>query len=356
MTAAGGLTVVPRAEIGAERWDALARESDDAWLWHVSAFSDALATWEGASDLGFGLVDGDGTLTATMPLTAYAFARARGRLRFATVRSLGGPAVAPAVEGRRRDEVRRAAVDAAAARAAGRRGVELDVALAPLAPALRGDRCPRVNPLVELGFENTLTQTVMIDLRGGADEARAGLRDRARGEIKKAERAGVTVRRADRETDVETYYRLHLDTYDRTGAPPHPRAYFEHIFTRLVPERLAVVFVAERDGTAIAARSFGTCKRGALYWTGAASAEALDVGAGALLQWRAIEELASEDHEWFESGEVFPGASDGKSRGLTLHKTSFGGELYPFYRGRREVPQRAFAALESLRLLRSAFA
>ena len=55
--------------------------------------------------------------------------------------------------------------------------------------------------------------------------------------------------------------------------------------------------------------------------------------------------------EWSETGEAFPAAREGKSQGLTQFKESFGGELYPIYRGRLELDQPLARRLEGVRAL-----
>jgi hypothetical protein len=348
------LVIVARRGVGRERWDAVADASGDAWLWHLDALIGALWTWRGATDLSFGLAAPDGELLGLMPLTAFEERRARGLVRSAHVLSLGGPAVSTGMSDKHRSALRQALVDRAfeLTRAAG--GGTLEVTLPPLAPALRGESCPRINPLLELGFENALTQTWMIDLRSGRDAVLAGIRDRARGELKRAERAGLEVREANRSTDVDIYYDLHLQTYERTGATAHPRKYFERIWSDLVPAGRAVVFFAELEGEVVAARNFATYKRSGLYWTGASNQRGLGLGAGALLQWHALEWMLERNYEWAETGEAFPGTVDPKLQGLSLHKASFGGSLYPLFRGRRDLPTRTLSIVDALSNLRAA--
>ena len=79
---------------------------------------------------------------------------------------------------------------------------------------------------------------------------------------------------------------------------------------------------------------FGIYKKAAFYWTGAAIQSGLDVSANSLLQWTAMQEMILQEIAWYETGEAFPAAVGGKEKGLTDFKQSFGGELYPFYRGR----------------------
>src|SRR5439155_16074801 len=116
--------------------------------------------------------------------------------------------------------------------------------------------CPRVNPLAERGLESVTGQTWILDLRVGRDAVFAGMRDRARGELRKADRSGVTVRAADRPGDADLYYSLHVETYRRTGVTPHPRAYFDYVWRDFVAAGHAAVFFAEQGEEPIAARTF----------------------------------------------------------------------------------------------------
>ena len=70
-----------------------------------------------------------------------------------------------------------------------------------------------------MGCENNLTQTWVVDLRGGREAAWDMMEGRARTAVRKAEKAGVTVREASQE-DLTIYYRLHQETYRRTGVRP----------------------------------------------------------------------------------------------------------------------------------------
>lgn len=349
----GGLATVARAEVAREAWDGLATASDDAWLWHVYDIQEALATWHGATDRSFALVDGDGRPLAIVPLVARSGRRLRGAIKVVDVLSTGGPAVDPEASGRVREKVLEAAVRHAVELGRTLGAGSLEAILSPLAPALRAEHLPRVNPLVQLGFENTLTQTWMVDLRDGPGAVWDGMRTRARTEIRKAEREGVEVRAAA-PGDLDSYYRLHVETYERTGARPHPRGYFERIFSDFVPTGRALILLAELHGEVVAARNFGLCKQAGWYWTGAASKRGLEVGAGSLLHWEGMKRMVEQGCEWSETGEAFPNAADPKSRGLTLHKESFGGELYPLYRGKISLHRRSAEIADALSRLRAA--
>jgi hypothetical protein len=341
------LEAVPREEVGREEWDQFVDRSPDAWLWHRFDLCDALGKWEHSADASFAVRE-DRRLIAVMPLRVISYRRLR-ILDRCDVESLGGPAVAADAGRRLALRAREAAVRLASVRASAPVS-QLRVALPPLAPALRGDSAPAVNPLLALGLENALTQTWMVDLRVGREGLWQGLEGRARTAIRKAQREGVTLRDAlPGQEDLDTYFALHLATCARTGAPPHPRRYFESIWRHFLPQRLARILFAQRNGRVIAARNFAVYKGGVGIWTAAGLDEAGSLGANALLQWEAMRTFADEGVEWSDNGEGFPGASDPKLRGLSQFKQSFGGDLVPFYRGRMDFRSRSLRVLDAVR-------
>ena len=345
--------MVPRNATEPEEWDRFADRSDDAWLWHRWHFCDAIATWPDVTDASFGLRSPDGELVGIFPLRRTEFTRAR-KLRFTRLDSLGGPAVDSGLGPRERKRALKRLTAQLEAIAGGSNDLGVDVALPPLAPRLRGERVPRTNPLIEYGFSNILGQTWIVDLRQGPEAIWSGLKKRARQQVRKAEKAGLQIRAATGDADLETYVRLHRKTYARTGVRAHPHAYFAELWRHFVDPGLARVFFAELDGEVIGAQNFGLYKGATIYWTGASDEQALENGANHLLQWRALEQMANDGIEWAEIGEAFPGTRSGKLQGLSFFKESFGGDLYPYYRGRLETPTRAYRAIEGLKLIRSA--
>jgi lipid II:glycine glycyltransferase (peptidoglycan interpeptide bridge formation enzyme) len=217
----------------------------------------------------------------------------------------------------------------------------LEAALPPLARAQLENRSG-ASPLDPLGFSSISTSTYVLDLRRDETELLAGFRQAVRRAIRMAEKEGVQIRPADRPEDAETYYRLHCETYERTGATPHPAAYFKGIFEKMAPRGLCQIWTAEREGRPLAFANIGLFKKTAYYWTGCGSEEGLQVGANHLLQWRVIQRLKADGVEWYEVGEAFPAAREGdKKAGLDLFKRGFGGERRPFFRGRIDMPERA---------------
>ena len=154
------LRVVPRAGVGREAWDAFVDRSDEAWLWHRYDLQDALATLPGRRDASFALYSGD-ELVAVVPVHVIEYVQAHV-LHFAALESFGGPATSPDLGTRHRGRVLDQVMAELHHLAGQRRTTRIDMALSPLTPALRGDRCPRTNPLLDLGMENTLTQAWIV--------------------------------------------------------------------------------------------------------------------------------------------------------------------------------------------------
>jgi lipid II:glycine glycyltransferase (peptidoglycan interpeptide bridge formation enzyme) len=212
--------------------------------------------------------------------------------------------------------------------------MQLDITLPPLVPIYQ----QKVNAkqLAALPYKtlDVSTKTYILDLAKGKEGVWAGFEKRARNAIRKAENLGVRIRPANYTSDLTEYYRLHKDTYYRTGVNPHPIEYFEGIWKSFYARDWAYILFAEVNGQVVAAETFGLYKNAANYWTGAANEKGLACNANSLIQWHAIRHFIDIGLGFYDVGEAFPDSTSGKQRGLDLFKRSFGGELYPILRGR----------------------
>ncbi len=322
-----------RVELGRELWDGFVDSSEEAWLGHRYDWQEALAIWPGKSDLSFAILEGNsgGGVIAVVPL--HLTGCGRYWWSWSVIDSMGGPACSDALGDKYKQKVKRYALEHIRALARRQAAVEVNLELSAMSPLWRGDNCPRVNPLLYLGCQNTLSQTWVVDLRPGIEQVWSNLETRARTAIRKAEKQGVTVRPARRPGDLEIYYNLHTETYQRTKVRPYPKAYFAAIWKDFLEKGLAHIIFAEWNGEVVAAENFGVYKQAAVYWTGAASKNGLLVAANSLLQWTAMQWMAENGLEWYETGEAFPQLREGKLKGLNDFKKSFGGKIYPYYRG-----------------------
>jgi len=239
-----------RLDVGRERWDAFVNETDEGWLWHRWDLIEALAFWPGYEDASFALVDRQGTLLALMPLHRVVTRVARV-MPIVRLVSLGGPASA---RSSKRELILSELHDHLLQLIADHNAVAAETQIAALTPLLRGPGAPKDNPLVGAGFENKQTETWMVDLTRRPDEIRRRYSELTRRELRKASQSEIRLREAAGSKDLEIYYRLHLETYARTGATPHPLAYFQAIFEKFQPVGLARILFAERRRTRDATR------------------------------------------------------------------------------------------------------
>lgn len=346
--------IISRVDVGKENWDSFVDSSDEAWLLHLYDLQNALSTWSVRSDISFAIADdnsGKG-IVAVVPLHLI-----EGQLfkflSYNILDSPGGPACSNVLSKKHKKRVLEYISRILIEYANRYNAREINLSLSPMAPIYRGDRCPRVNPLLKMGFENTLTQTWIIKIGLGKDAIWNKMEGRARTAIRKAEKFDIKIRLADKTGDIDKYYQLHCETYRRNNIKPHPKAYFESIFKNFFFKGLSRILFAEYNGEVIAAENFGIYKNAAIYWTGAASDISLSLEGNSLIQWKLIQLMIEEGLEWYETGEAFPNIKDGKLKGLNDFKRSFGGELYPYYKGKLDTRSKKHIFLDVLREIKN---
>lgn len=350
---ASNFNFVSRRDTGPEAWNRSADMFPDAWIWHRWEAIDAYATWPNTRDASFALLDPTTNQPVALVPLRHVAGRWPARRLTSRLESTGGPAYAATLSPRQRSnaerDVRTGLIDIA--RKEGAHQIEL--AMAPLAPARHGDASSNVNPLAMLGCAEASTQSWILDLEDRSEAALwRNLEHRVRKTVNKAERGGVTVRDVGPE-DLADYLRLHQSASVRNGLPVKPAAYFETIFETFLKHDLAAGFCAVApDGRTIAIHIFAVYKEAALYWVVASDEEALTSGANDLVQWHAIHTFAARGLVRYECGEAFPGAPAGKRRRISDFKKGFGGNLAPYYRGTLTHRPMVAAALELVRSTR----
>lgn len=337
-------------QISEQLWDDFVDGCDEAWLHHCYELQQAISTWPGKHNISFAIVSSSKQERVLAVVPCQLIRAKIGRMfNWNAIESMGAPALVANLDEGTRRRLLNHVVERLSNLAIMNDVYEIRFSVDNLAPANRGDHIRLLNPLLELGCENVVSQTWMIDLRESETAIWNNMEKRARNAIRKAEKLGVSVREAKIGPDLDIYYDLHCRTYRRTGVRPHPRAYFESIWQDFLSHGKARVFFAEYDGQVVAAENFGVYKNGANYWTGAGSEEGLAVQANSLIQWTAIRWMRDNGIEWYETGEGFPYVREGKRKGLNDFKKSFGGKLLPFYRGRMIMKPRYYRFYEMLK-------
>ena len=319
--------IVPRADISADQWDKFVAACDQSWLWHTSDFLDIFQSWRNQDDHSFAVLDNRKSIVAVVPL-AYHPHKRRKIFRCDFLTSLGGVAIRDDFSSKRKKEVYTVVEDHFNENA-----YHIDITIPPLTPFLFGGDVGRINPLVLCGYDNMLTQSCVIDLSQSIDDTQKAMSQTTRQQFKKMDDVDIAHATVD---DLDLYYEMHCETYNRTGVKPHPYEYFEGIFTRMMDKGYARITKLSHNGTVVAMKNCARYKGGVLYWTGA-SRNDIDSGFNRLLMIEQIKQAKADGFRSFETGEVFPGTKDKKKAGLTLYKSSFGGEYYPFYKGRKKL-------------------
>jgi CelD/BcsL family acetyltransferase involved in cellulose biosynthesis len=322
-----------RCEVGHARWDDFAAKSPTAWFWHLYHYAEIWATLPGREDASFALVDPQTSeLVATVPCVRINDRMARF-FQWNSIDVFGGVAWDPLLPKKKRAAVLEAISKELKSMAQEYRAHEVRFSMAVMTPEIRGETCPRINPLLELGCANAVEEAWVCDLRNSKDEIWKNIGKGAKSSIKKAQKNSVQVRIAANERDLDAYYRIHCETFKRTGVPGFPREFFEGVWKYFLSNKLAVIFIAELNGEIIGAANMAVYKKGAHYWTGASNETGLAIGANALLQWAAIQWMVENGIEWYEVGRAFPFAKGGKHKQISDFKKDFGGSLYPYFRG-----------------------
>lgn len=322
------------AALPAAEWDGLVAASPDGWVFALSGWQrlildvrewglrdHSFAVWEGAS------------LVAVVPLQYQASSRSLRSSGW----GLAGPVLVAGLDGSARAQVLAQIFARIEEMARSLGATTIEVGRSPLTESARADE-DAGNPFTRFGFADCSTRTRIVDLSVGEERLWAGLSKNARQMIKRARERGYHAVQADWPSMVEDYYRVHCETYRRTGVSPHPRAYFAGLAAHMAPAGYAVLWAGYApDGRAVAFHNDARLGQGALYHTGCSETAHLDSGVNYLLMWTAMLGARTAGCRWYEVGEVFPDSADPKSRGLTVFKSKFGGGLARSIKARRRV-------------------
>ena len=308
-------------------WDRVVTTSPDGWPFGLMAWREVILgvdAWK-LKELSFGVVEENNVL-AVLPLQ---FDPRNGRLG-ASGWGGCGPIMARGAVGGRRAAIINATLNEvdAIARSVSARSFEFSI---PPVTETSIEGREALSTYLRHGFADRSGMAQVIDLVQDEAELWAAVSTTARQTIRKARAAGITIAREDWAACVDAYYKVHEETYHRTGVSPHPRAYFEGIARHMAPLGNSVLWVArDREGEPIAFHNDMHFGRGAWYHTGCSTQFGLYSGANYLLFWEALVGAKSLGRGFYDCGEIFPNAQGGKSAGLTFFKTRFGGTARRF--------------------------
>jgi CelD/BcsL family acetyltransferase involved in cellulose biosynthesis len=296
-------------------WDDLVRRDEAATFFHTSTWNALLEETGAGFHPVWLLLDAGGTLAAGLP----AAIRERSGVRVLSSMphgTFGGPVVSPG------------APDGAAASL-------LDTFRKTAREARTGaahlvDFAGRVGDRLE-GFETAEGTAQVLALDRDYEELWSGFKPSARNKIRKAQKAGVTVRRADSEADFLTYCDMLAECERKWGAVSE---FSEEFFRALsgVDRGLVHVWLAEHEGEIIAGDLNFVTNGTVFNWGNVSRESAKRLAPNNLLHAAAIEDGLREGHSVYNLG------SSAGIPGVEAFKESFGTTRVAYREYRSEKP------------------
>ena len=315
-------------------WDNIVYNSDDAWLFHLYDWNTLVNAnvWK-YKQLSF-LIQDQNNIIGICPL----FLKEYKKFRFLRIKVLSngfGPS-GLALDNKLNQIQKNNAQDIILKYISNINKIyaidKLEISLSPLALKNFYYYKNNLNPIKQFGLDDISTKTYLINLQNKSnDDLWNNMEKRSRTAIRKAKKNNISIKQIHTLYDLKEYYKLHCETYKRTKAKPHPFSYFKIIYEK----KWANIFFAYLEDKLIATLNVSIFKNNALYWTSASDHKFSSLGANNLLQWHAIKWAKNKGCKWYDSGEAILNTDNSKFAGLTKFKKSFGGELYPFYKGKK---------------------
>ncbi len=140
----------------------------------------------------------------------------------------------------------------------------------------------------------------VLDIRPSAEQLLANFKMTWRQNVRSAERKGVVIREASSEADFDTYYDLLTITSERDAFFIHGKEYHKEILRHFASKGDAVLYLAEHEGEAIAAKML--IRFGDWCWDmfGASSNQKRNLKPTYLLQYRCIQWAKAQGCSYFD--------------------------------------------------------
>ena len=308
------LDIEVSADVNPGEWSRLVTEDEAATFFHTPEWSDVLtSTLPGFQPAHIAAFDGK-RLVALMPVLG------RARLRATTLESMafgtfGGPVLGA---GASADAGASLLAEFAAAASSPRVGVAQVV-----------DRSGRIGesdlPLFRR-IDGTV-QVVFLDAR--YDELEKRFRPSARNKVRKAIKAGVTIRRAESETDFLAYHAVLEECSREWAIRPRPGPEFFSALSALDRD-MVQMWLAVHDGDVLAGDLNFVLHGTVMNWGNVSTDAAKSLAPNNLLHANAIEQGVRDGHHTYDLG------SSGGIEGVRAFKSSFGTADVPVRRFVRE--------------------
>jgi len=189
----------------------------------------------------------------------------------------------------------------------------------------------KISKSVPLSLQHSPLDTLVLDIMQPEDKLLAGMKPKCRYNINLSKRKGVKVRTADKAEDIKTFYKLTQAVEGRGKYTGFDLDYYKNLYTTLASKGCVELFIAEHEGTPLAAILVSFYGQVATYLHGASGNEKRELMPSHALQWEAIKEAKRRNCRIYDFWGIAP--SDDKKHswaGITRFKKSFGGEVVSF--------------------------
>ena len=166
----------------------------------------------------------------------------------------------------------------------------------------------------------------VLDIRPDAEQLLANFKLTWRQNVRVAERKGIIVREAVNDADFDAYYNLLAITSERDAFFIHSKDYHKEVLRRFAAEGDAVLYLAEHEGEALAAKML--IRFGNWCWDmfGASSNNKRNLKATYLLQYRCIQWAKARGCSYFDFRAIPEILEPGEAMwGVYEYKKGFGG-------------------------------
>jgi hypothetical protein len=296
------LDIEVSAGIDSQEWSRLVTEDEAATFFHTSEWSDVLTSTLPCFESAHVTARDAGRLVALMPVLS------RPRLGATTLESMafgtfGGPVLAAD-----------APADAAGALLAEFVGAaaSLRVGLAQVV-----DRSGRIRESDLPGFRRTDDVLQVVSLEASYDELEARFKPSARNKLRKATKAGVTVRRAESEADFLVYHAVLEECSREWAIRPRPGREFFSALSEL-DRNVVQMWLAVHDGDVLAGDLNFALHGTVLNWGNVSTDAAKSLAPNNLLHANAIEQGVRDGHHTYDLG------TSAGMEGVRAFKSSFG--------------------------------
>lgn len=203
---------------------------------------------------------------------------------------------------------------------------------------LRHPPAPLASILASSGFKALRRYvTFKIDLTEGESELWRNLKKDARNPVRRAIKAGITIRNV-KVDQVKQYYDLYLNAQKRHGSPPHSYNFFMNVYDSFKPKGLLQMLFAIYDGEPIGGIMV-FCFDGKTYdWSAVTDPKYRNLSPNNFLLWHIIKWGKEKNFRVLDIGRTRP-----EARGMYHFKRGWGGlevslEDYLFLVRHVEIP------------------